>query len=72
MARHSSSVQIDLKRHCFYSLLKAEIFTAAAQLKAVACLPSEVGSQAGPCAEGVNNIHGLRWMSCMDPFQVPI
>ena len=46
--------QIDLRRCCLFPF-EAKIFTVAAKLIALAHIPSEVGTGAPLCLEGVNN-----------------
>lgn len=45
-----------VRRMLFTPPCKAEIFTAATRLKVWVCTSSEVGAQARPLVEGVNNI----------------
>lgn len=59
MASRSLSLEplrshIDLRRRCLLSF-EAKIFTVAASLIALARVPSEVGTRAPSCLEGVNN-----------------
>lgn len=39
-----------------YTIFQEELFTVAAKLNALACIPSEVGSQAQQHVDGVNGI----------------
>lgn len=43
-------------KHVIYTIFQEELFTVAAKLKALACIPSEVGSQAQQHVDGVNGI----------------
>lgn len=43
-------------KHVIYTIFQEELFTVAAKLKALACTPSEVGSQAQQHVDGVNSI----------------